>query len=265
MPIVFAASVPHPPVLIPEIGKDNIKQIKKTEDAFKKLEQDFYASKPESILIISPHGKVLADAFSINLNADYTANFKDFGDFGLEMKFKSDYLSIQEIRAADETSKTIPIVLSSDQELDHGFSIPLYFLTQHLKNIPIIPVTYSTLDYQQHFAFGQFLHRQLSKINKRFAVIASGDLSHRLTKEAPAGYSEKGQEFDNKLIELIKNKDFAGLLKIDPELISQAGECGLRSIIILAGIIESLNFAPEILSYEGPFGVGYLISEFKLV
>jgi len=265
MPLVFAAITPHPPVLLPEIGKDNLKKLVKTSKAMKKLEQELYAAKPESILIISPHGQVFPDAFNINLSADYKANFKDFGDFGLELKFKSDYLSIQEIRAADEAQKDVPIVLSSRPEIDHGFSIPLYYLTQHLKNIPIIPITYSALDYQQHFAFGQFLHRQLSKINKRFAVVASGDLSHRLTKNAPGGYSEKGKEFDDKLVGLIKKNNISGILKIDSSLSQEAGECGLRSLIILLGIIESLNMKPEVLSYEGPFGVGYLVCNFKLV
>lgn len=265
MPLVFAAFTPHAPVLIPEIGKENLAKISNTETAMKKLEQDFYVSKPESVVIISPHGKIFAEAFNINLNVDYSANFKEFGDFGLELKFKSDYLSIQEIRAADETQKTVPIVLSSEPEIDHGFSVPLYYLTQHLKNIPIIPITYSGLGYQQHFAFGQFLYRHLSKINKRFAVIASGDLSHKLTKNAPGGYSAQAKKFDKNLGELIKNRDTEGILKLDPNLIQEVAECGLRSIIILLGILESLNVKPEILSYEGPFGVGYLVCNFKLV
>jgi AmmeMemoRadiSam system protein B len=264
MPIVFAAITPHPPVLIPEIGKDNLKQIAKTQEAFKKLEQEFYAAKPESVVVISPHGKIFNDAFNINLSADYTANFKEFGDFGLELKFKSDFMSIQQIRAADETNKSVPIVLTSEPPIDHGCSIPLYYLAQHLKNISVIPITYSALDYQQHFAFGQFLHRQLSKINKRFAVVASGDLSHRLTKEAPGGYDPQGEVFNQQLIELIKKQDWSGILKIDPELIKTANECGLRSIIILAGLIESLNTRAEVLSYEGPFGVGYLVANFRI-
>jgi len=265
MPLVFAAIAPHPPVLIPEIGKDNLKKLVKTEEAMKKLEQEFYASKPESILVISPHGEIFNDSFSINLSADYSASFKEFGDFSLELKFKSDYMSIQEIRAADETQKSVAVTLTSNPELDHGSSIPLYYLSQHLKNIPIIPLTYSGLDLKQHFIFGQFLHQQLSKINKRFAVIASGDLSHRLTKDAPGGYSVKGKEFDKKLIGLIKKKDVQGILNIDQKLCQGAGECGLRSIAILLGVIESLNTKTDVLSYEGPFGVGYLVCNFQLV
>jgi len=264
MPLVFSAITPHPPVLIPEIGKENLKKIKKTQAAMEQLEQIFYASKPESVLIISPHGKIFDDSFNFNLSPNYVASFKEFGDFGLELKFKSDFMSIQEIRAADETNKAVPIVLSSEPELDHGFSVPLYYLTQHLKNIPIIPITYSGLDYSQHFAFGQWLYRQLSRINKRFAVIASGDLSHKLTKDAPGGYSVEAKKFDQQLLKLIKNKDIQGILNIETELIKAAGECGLRSIIILFGILESINVQPEVLSYEGPFGVGYAVCNFQL-
>jgi len=265
MPIVFSAITPHPPVLIPEIGKDNLKKLKQTDDAMKKLEQEIYAAKPDSIVVISPHGEILKDSFNINLNSDYVANFKDFGDFGLELKFKSDYMTIQSIRAADETGDAVPLVLTSKAELEHGFSVPLYFLTKHLKDISIIPITYSALDYQAHFDFGQFLHEQLSQSDKRIAVIASGDLSHKLTKNSPAGYSAQGKKFDDKFIELVKKKDAAGIMKLDKKLVKAAEETVLRSTLILLGIISELNTETEVLSYEGPFGVGYLVAQFKLL
>lgn len=264
MPIVFAAITPHPPVLIPEIGKDNLKKISQTQEAMKKLEQEFYAAKPESVLIISPHGKILPGAFNINLSADYSANFKEFGDFGLELKFKSDYLTIQNIRAADEANQARPIVLSSESEIDHGFAVPLYYLLAHAKNLPIIPITYSALDFKDHFAFGQFLRRRLARVNKRFALIASGDLSHRLTKDAPGGFSKDGKKFDKNLVDLLKKGEPEKIVKIKPKFAAEAAECGLRSILILLGIIESFDAKAEVLSYEGPFGVGYLVCNFKL-
>src|SRR3989339_675883 len=99
----------------------------------------------------------------------------------------------------------------------------------------------SALSLEQHFAFGQFLHRQLSSIDKRFAVIASADLSHRLTKDAPGGYSKRGSEFDKKLVSLVKKNDVAAILKFDRALAEEAGECGLRPIAILLGILDTGN------------------------
>lgn len=264
MPIVFAAITPHPPILIPEIGKDYLKKLEKTKEAMEKLEQDLYVSKPDSIIIISPHGDVLADSFSINLNANYTANFKEFGNYELELNFKSDYMTIQKIRAANESGQSSPLVLTSNEELDHGFSIPLYYLMRHLKNVPIIPITYSALDYPQHYIFGQFLHRQLSKIDKRFAIIASGDLSHRLTKDAPGGYTPKGKVLDKKIIDAVENKNADELINIDPKLVAEGAECGLRSIITLLGIIKFFEYKPEIYSYEGPLGIGYMVCNMHL-
>lgn len=263
MPVVYSAIVPHPPVLIPEIGKDNLKKLAKTIEAIVQVEQELYAAKPECLVIISPHGKVLPDAFNINLSADYTAHFKEFGEFSIELKFKSDYMSIQEIRAADESNQEAPIVLTSDQELDYGFAVPLYSLTKHLKQIPIIPITYAGLDYESHFKFGQFLYREFARSNKRFAVIASADLSHKLTKDAPAGYSPNAKEFDKTFVGHLRKKDISAILKINPKEVKGAEVCGVRSILILLGIIESLNVKPEVLSYEGPFGVGYATCTFR--
>lgn len=263
MSIVFAALTPHPPVLVPEIGKGHIKKISHTAEAMKKLEQELYATKPEVVVMISPHGTVLPEAFTINLSPSYKANFKTFGDFGVTYEYKSDPLSVQSIRAGDETRKSVPLVLTSQEEVDHGFSVPLSFLLAHAKSTPIIPITYSGLSYADHVEFGKFLHRQLSKIDKRFALIASGDLSHRLTKEAPAGFSERGAEFDDKLLELVHEKNLPGILEIDPNLITEATECGLRSLLVVLGAITEIEYTPQLLSYEGPFGVGYAVMNFQ--
>jgi aromatic ring-opening dioxygenase LigB subunit len=261
--LVFSAICPHPPILIPTIGKDNIKEIKSTVEAMKKLEQELYAAKPEVIVIISPHGEMIPDAFSINLNIDYKAKFEEFGDFTTTMEFKSS--SLLALKIKERVENDLPIVLSSSANLDHGSAVPLFYLTKHLKDIEIIPICYSFLDYDKHFKFGQLLKKEIAKSDKRVAVIASGDLSHALTKDAPAGYSLKGQEFDNNLMALLKRKDIPGILKMKPKSIEDAAECGFRSFAILLGIIEEYKFEVEVLSYEGPFGVGYMVANFKLV
>lgn len=264
MPIIFAGISPHPPILIPAIGKDNLKKIKKTQLALEKLEQELYAAKPDTVIVISPHGKILNDAFSINLSIEYEAGLEEFGDFSTKMKFKSDYMSIQEIRSADETKGKVPLVLVSEEKIDHGALIPLYYLLKHLPNTPIIPIYYSLLDCQAHYDFGKFLNNQIAKISKRIAIVASGDLSHRLTKNAPAGYSKQGEVFDKKLIELLEANKTDQILKIDEELIKEAGQCGLKSILILLGLLNGMNYKTEVFSYEKPFGVGYLVANMKL-
>lgn len=261
--LTFAAITPHPPILIPTIGRENIKKIQKTFDAMEMLGKKLAETNPETIIVISPHGTVLSDAFSINLNPKYVSNLQEFGDFVTRLEFKTDTALAFRIKELME-DKNIPLILTSEQFLDHGTIVPLYFLIKNLSNVAILPMSYSLLDLKTHFNFGDYLKEIILNEEKKIAVIASGDLSHRLTKNAPAGYSPRGKEFDEKLVELIANKNTAGILNLDVDLIEEAGECGLRSFIILLGLLERINYTPEILSYEGPFGVGYLVTNFKL-
>lgn len=239
-------------------------KLEQTKTAMEELEKRFYTAKPESIVVIAQQSNILPESFSINLSPNYKANFKQFGDFGVELDFKSDYMAIQQIRAGDETNKAVPLVLTSEEEIDYSYAVPLYYLMQHAKDLPIIPVTYSGLGLEDHAKFGAFLKERLSGINKRFAVIASGDLSHKLTKEAPAGFSEKAAGFDKELLELFAKKDLAGLQKIDTSLLKEVEETALRQLIILLGTLGDMNYEPEQLSYEGPFGVGYAVVDCKL-
>lgn len=261
--LTFAAITPHPPILIPSIGKENTKRIKKTSEAMEELEKKLHAAKPDTIIIISPHGAILPDAFSVNLNPQYKSDLKEFGDVSTKMEFKANTSLAFRIKELME-DKNIPLVLGSEPTLDHGAAVPLYFLTKRTPNVSILPLGYSFLDLKTHFNFGDFLKEIILNEEKKIAVIASGDLSHCLTKGAPAGYSPRGKEFDEKLVELITNKNTAGILNLDADLIEEAGECGLRSIVILLGLLERINYTPEVLSYEGPFGVGYLVANFKL-
>lgn len=262
MAIVFSAITPHAPILIPAIGKENLDKLQKTSESFKKLEEDLYASKAETLIIISPHGLIQGESFTMNLNPEFEIQFEDFGDFVTNQKLKGDVGLAYKIRESLETKA--PLQLISEEKLDHGCGVPIHLLTQHLPKIKILPIYYSGLSLESHFEFGMLLKKELIKHKEKIAIIASGDLSHRLTKDAPGGYSPKGPKFDKKLIDLIREKKIGEIVELDNNLISQAGECGLKSIIILLGILNEVNYKPEILSYEGPFGVGYLTANFKI-
>lgn len=131
------------------------------------------------------------------------------------------------------------------------------------EKIKIVPIGYSMLDYKTHYEFGRQLQEDMINDTKRIAIIASGDLSHRLTPDAPAGYSHWAKKFDETIVKKIQKKDVKGILNLDSDFVEEAGECGLRSLIILLGILNSMNYKPEVYSYEGPFGVGYLTVNFK--
>lgn len=58
-------------------------------------------------------------------------------------------------------------------------------------------------------------------------------------------------------MEIIKEKRLKDLITFDLNLSEKAGECGLRSLMIMAGTLDRLDINTRVLSYQGPFGVGY--------
>lgn len=263
MSLVFAALTPHPPLLIPSIGKEMAKKIEKTKNALLKLEEDLYLSKPETIIIISPHGRLFQDAFTINYCLEYETDLREFGDLVTKLKFKGETDLPAKIRSASK-GKGYATTMVSEPKLDHGVAVPFFFLTPHLPNVKIMPVGFSNLDWKTHLDFGYLLKEQIMKTNKRVAVIASGDLSHALTTDAPAGFNEAGPEFDKTIQELLAAHNTGGLVNLENTFTDNAAECGLRSILILLGVLRDINYTYESLAYEGPFGVGYLTANFVL-
>ena len=259
----FASICPHPPLLIPSIGQDSLSEINSTVEAMEKLGNEIENSKIDTIVTISPHGPVQMDYMSIVRSNPLKGNFSQFGN-NTFMEFENDIdLGLDIKKIAD--AKKIPVeIINSGTALDHGAMVPLYFLTKHNPKIKIVLIAFSYLDYQKHFEFGEAIYEAIESENKNIALVASGDLSHRLTPDAPAGYSPRGKEFDELLIKLLEENKAGEIFNLDSNLIEEAGECGLRSIIILLGALSLLECEFEKLSYEGPFGVGYLAGRFKI-
>ena len=146
---------------------------------------------------------------------------------------------------------------------DWGFSVPLFFLAKDFKG-EIKTFLIGIEEPEFCFNEGKRIYKDLDE-NKKYALIVSGDLSHCLKEDGPYGFQPEGPKFDKELIESLKKKDIEGILKLDQKY-PQAGECGLRPLCFILGILEAsgINWQPEILSYEGPFGVGYLVANINL-
>lgn len=260
----FASICPHPPIIIPEIGGTEIKKCQKTISAMKKLTDSFSQTKPETIIVITPHGSIDPNQMTILGSQVLSGDFRQFGHPEISQKFKNNQTLIEQIRNT-ALADNLPVRILQASELDHGVLVPLYYLCQNIIKLPkLIVIAYSLLNTKIHFAFGKIIGQVINRSDKKIAVIASGDLSHRLTPDAPAGYSPRGQKFDQKLMTLLKNNNIYGILNLDNNLVDAAGECGLRSIIILLGVLSHFSYQPQILSYEGPFGVGYGVVNFNL-
>lgn len=269
MAIKQATILPHSPLLIPEIGQLNHGFLKKTSAAYHLVGQELGLNKIDTVIIISPHGPVQKDIFTINIAPQMNLSLPEFGfmtgesiagDLPLALNL------VQEIEAAEMNDGEEPFKIQQiSQALDYGAAIPLLLLKREQPNIKTIVINYAKLDPEKFFRLGIILGQILEKSPHNIALIASADLSHRLKKNSPGGYSPKGAKFDNKLIENLSDpaKARESILSLDANLVKDAGECGLKAIAMLLGIIGK-SYEPEVLAYQNDFGIGYLSFKFHL-
>jgi AmmeMemoRadiSam system protein B len=260
--LVFSAIIPHTPLLIPGVGKEHAAKLAATINAFKKLEGDFYAAQPETLIIISPHGPANEKSFVINFSPKYKGNFGEFGELATKLSANGDNGFSHKIKESLET-KT-PLQLTTVEQLDYSFLVPLYFLCGHRKDIKIVPISSAGLSLAEHFKFGQNLAEKISAETKRVAVVVSAETSTKLTKDSPNGFALGAKRFDQKFIDLIKQKNCQELTAIDEKQLSKLGCLEYKAMFILFGILAEHNCQPDLLSYEYPFGTGHLTIEFRV-
>ena len=254
----FAAIMPHPPILLPEIGKKQLDAAKKSSQALAELVQHLKNKQFDTVIIITPHGEIGQASVPV-----YTGHVFEgsFAMFGLP---KPIYSFRGEPELAREIIKNCSFACSSPATImDHGALVPLHFLKPVMKKATVLPIAIAFMPLARLFEFGQSLAQTIAQSDKKVLLVASADMSHRLTQNSPSGYSPRGQEFDDQLVKLVESYDVNGILKIDPLLADEAGQDALWSISVLLGSLDGLNVKHQVLSYEGPFGVGYMVAEFE--
>jgi AmmeMemoRadiSam system protein A len=269
MPVVHAGVYPHPPIVIPEVGGNEAEKVKATAAAMEEMARRVKASNAESILLITPHGPIFQDAVALLREPVLSGSLARFGVPDIKLTYRNDQhlLDAIEMEADKDGIRTATLDQRSataygvQAALDHGAMVPLYFLHKFGVRQPLVHITFGYLPPRRLYAFGQSVQRAIIRLRRRVAVVASADLSHRLTKDAPAGFNPAGAEFDNKLVQLLEKFDVPAIQTINARLQEDAGECGYRSILICLGILDGLTVQTEILSYEAPFGVGYLVAD----
>lgn len=268
MSILAAAAVPHPPIILPEIGRGEENKIAATSNAYKEISRRIVELNPDTIIITSPHSILYADYFHISPGETAEGNMAQFRAPQVDLKINYD------VEFADKLGETamnenVPAGKLGEREknLDHGTLIPVRFLEQaglNLDAVKFLRIGLSGLSAAVHYKFGQIISKVADELKRRVVFIASGDLSHKLKSDGPYGFVEEGPKFDAEVMENLGGADFLKLLTMDNKLCSRAAECGLRSFWIMAGALDKKSVTAEKLSYEGTFGVGYGVVWFNI-
>jgi len=259
--IVFSGIAPHPPIMVPEVGRESADEVRGSIDGMAELTKRLIASGAETIVLISPHAPLQPDAFVAYQGPVLRGNFATFRAPAVRLEARLDEELLKAISDAAANEGYSVESLGSGQNLDHGTAVPLYFLQRNGWTGQVVALGYSFLSNEDHLRFGACIGKAVAKTGRKAGLIASGDLSHRLKPDAPAGYNPTAHIFDTEVVDALRTNSPKRIINIDQDLRRNAGECGYRSMLIALGATGEQPWACDVIHYEAPFGVGYLVAQ----
>ncbi|MBQ8988020.1 MAG: AmmeMemoRadiSam system protein A [Lachnospiraceae bacterium] len=263
MAILAAFMVPHPPMIVPAVGRGSEKQIQKTIDAYEQVADEIAALAPETIIITSPHTVMYADYFHISPGKGAKGDFGRFRAAQVSFDEEYDRELVSELASiASEQGFPAGVMGERDKQLDHGTMVPLYFVRNKYTGAKIVRIGLSGLPLSEHYRFGQMIREAVNRTGRRVVLIASGDLSHKLQDYGPYGFAEEGPQYDARIMDVCSRAAFGELFDFDETFCDRAAECGHRSFVIMAGAFDGLAVKATQLSHEDVTGVGYGICTF---
>lgn len=263
MAILGAFFVPHPPLLIPQIGQGAEVEVANTVRAYHTVCEQIANLSPQTICLISPHSEESSDSFTVITGKGGRGDMSAFSAPTVVFKKRYDTaFSTALIKSVSDAGVSVSACGGDEYPIDHGAIVPLYFLESHFTEYELVRISVSNLPLSDHYRVGQAITRTAELMNRNIVVIASGDLSHRLGKGSPYGFREEGPVFDRQITKALAGGDFRSVLEMDEELADAAGECGLKPLLVLSGTLDQRSVASVLLSYEAPYGVGYAVSAY---
>ncbi|MCR5624300.1 MAG: AmmeMemoRadiSam system protein A [Lachnospiraceae bacterium] len=265
MSIIASYMVPHPPMIVPQIGRGSEERVRKTIDAYNQVADEIAGIKPDTIIISSPHSIMYADYFHISPGKSAFGNFSGFGVPEVKFHETYDWELVERIcLLANESGLAAGTLGERDASLDHGTMVPLYFIRQKYNDFNIIRIGLSGQSLYKHYELGKLIKQAISDLDRRAVYVASGDLSHKLQDYGPYGYAPEGPTYDERIMKVCSSGEFDKLFDFDEEFCDKAAECGHRSFVMMAGALDGNRVIAKELSHEDVTGVGYGICTFSV-
>ena len=263
MPILAAFMVPHPPMIVPMIGRGSEEQVRDTIRSYERVADEIASLRPETIILTSPHATMYADYFHISPGRGAKGSF---ASFGVPMISFSETYDEEVTRRIEKMAGDWHIPAGTlgerDPMLDHGTMVPLWFIRQKYNDFKLVRIGLSGLPLADHYKLGMLIREVVEATGRKAVFVASGDLSHKLQDYGPYGFAPEGPQYDEKIMDVCRRAAFGEMLDFDEVFCEKAAECGHRSFVIMAGALDAQRVEATVLSHEDVTGVGYGVCTF---
>lgn len=275
--LVSGGLVPHPPVLIPEVSGGRSEETAKTARAMESLVERLSAENPDVLVMSGPHHPTARErAAGVITSPILLGDFARFGapDVKIELEGLPEVSTavIKEFSAGfdrgfGDECRVNDVYEVHGGTLDWDFTVFLSIAARMGFTPKVLPLIIAWGQTSDWHAFGDSLFRFLESrfTDLRFGYVASGDLSHSTRKGTSYEYHPYGPKFDSIVANAVSSGDKSAFLSLTGDDLAAARQCGAASFASAMGFYGDGRATPELLSYDDPFGVGYLVGYFKVV
>ncbi len=259
MPMLGAILVPHPPALLPEVGRGRERALSDTESAIRAVAAQAARWEPDVLMVVSSHTGLYEDYFHLSSGGGAAGDLSDFGapQVRLQTGYDTQLREVIASRAQRAGLKT-GVFGSRAGWLDHGVTVPLYFLHKAGVTCPIVRIGVSGCGPAAHYRLGKCAAEAAEALGRRALLVASGNLARRREEDGST------PEREERITAALASGEFVELLMETPPEDRQAAGCGLRAFQIMAGALDGRSVAPRLLSHEAPCGAGYAVALFRV-
>ncbi len=257
--LLAAYLMPHPAILIPEIGQGEENKLEETRVAVARAAKEIKSLAPVNIIVITPHGAAFMGALSVfggNL-AQKSMEEMDTPDVWLSLETNQDFT--MELKKACDARK-LGLILDEQFGLDNGSFVPLYLVTREHPEVKVSLLCPGFVSKRDTEVYGECVREAIEKSEGSFVIISSGDMSHMLLEDGPYGYSEPGMYFEGLIDSVFESGDLSKISDISMKCLNEAGQCGLGSLRLAINSVPEERRKGEKYSHEWPFGIGYLVA-----
>lgn len=262
MSIVGAAFLPHTPLLLPTTDPAHLKRVRTLRQAVEEVVAWSYAAQPDVILCFNPHAPSVGNQFTFNLAERYTAAFDEFGDLSTKVSVPGAPTFAYSLK--EHLEALLPVASVIEPRVNYGLGIPLIFY-QHLQPQPAwAEISSRRTTPADHLVLGVRLQEMLLNSQKRVLIVATGEVTARLTDASPQGKSPEAAHFRKHWMNALRRNTLQEFLHGIPAMqAEEVASCASWSVAQLLGTLVSIRTHVKVLYDEAPYGVGYAVATWQ--
>lgn len=266
--LVFACIAPHGGAVIPELA-ERPDRMEKTRAAMQELGRRCAQARPDTLVVLNPHGMIIPDAISIGETAGAAGALGARPPARVSAVFETDrQLAAFIVEEAERENVPLARLVSEEKDallhLDWGALVPLWFLGHPLKPRPRIVVMAPDRGLPREVLVrgGLAIARAAVAAGRRIALVASCDQGHAHDPDGPYGFDPAAREHDEAMCRAVAEDDLGSLLDWSNEFLEAAKVDAFWQTLMLAGALGHTPMTPELISYEAPTYFGMLVAAY---